>query len=324
MQISDAFSAQGATFAAVGGALIGGLAVARIKAGRGMLPSATPVPIVTPSVMLGGYLIKNYLNSSPELLGNAEDLPTDPSALLSLVSAAACVGVGAKMGGGCTSGNGINGLAALSNASLVFVLTFMGMGALSAAYLAPARADAAESPTDFPWLVLALSATGICAQLIPVTASFVKGAFPIATTDIIADIGAGLAFASALSISGMVKPSKVVGFLDFTDTVHGWDPTLAFVMGAALCVALPGYQILGLAKGPTADKGVEKWANRPVTTRTLVGGALFGFGWGMCGMCPGPAMVNAGGLSTQAALFIATLFGARIFVPSDNSDAKKD
>ena len=248
MVLSPAFTPQAATLGAVGGALIGALAVARIAGRRGMLPSATPVPLVTPSVMLGGFVIKTCLDGPAVSLfdaATATAMPADAASLLALVGAAACVGAGAKLGQGCTSGNGINGLAALSKASLVFVLTFMGAGATAASLLGSgaAHADAAAAAVapDFPWLVLALGAAGIAAQLLlPASPAYKPDTLSVASiaspADALADLGAGLAFAAALAVSGMVKPSKVLGFLDL-GSAAGWDPTLACVMGAALCVA---------------------------------------------------------------------------------------
>lgn len=343
MVLSPAFTPQAATLGAVGGALIGALAVARIAGRRGMLPSATPVPLVTPSVMLGGFVIKTCLDGPAVSLfdaATATAMPADAASLLALVGAAACVGAGAKLGQGCTSGNGINGLAALSKASLVFVLTFMGAGATAASLLgsgaAHAGAAAAAVAPDFPWLVLALGAAGIAAQLLlPASPAYKPDTLSVASiaspADALADLGAGLAFAAALAVSGMVKPSKVLGFLDL-GSAAGWDPTLACVMGAALCVAAPGYRLLGLARGgseargfPLADAQVAAWAARPVDANAVIGGALFGLGWGVSGMCPGPAMVNAGGLAPDAALFVAVLFGVRVFVPAAGGErnAKK-
>lgn len=81
----------------------------------------------------------------------------------------------------------------------------------------------------------------------------------------------------------MPKLSRVIGFLDFTNE-RGWDPTLMFVMGGALLVAFPMYQALGLAV-PTRKKSaaIYKWASRPVDARTVLGGVLFGTGWGCAG-----------------------------------------
>merc|ERR1711964_548857 len=90
----------------------------------------------------------------------------------------------------------------------------------------------------------------------------------------------------------MVKTSKVVGFLDFTNTEQGWDPTLMFVMGSALLVATPGYQLLGLATNKV-DREVAQWSKRPINAVTVFSGALFGAGWGLSGLCPGPVMTNA-------------------------------
>lgn len=102
----------------------------------------------------------------------------------------------------------------------------------------------------------------------------------------------GLMFGAGLVLSGMTRPERVIGFLDVTGN---WDPSLAFVMGGALLVAAP---LFALARWRTAQM-----AGRPapvdasgvagkVDLRLVGGAALFGIGWGVAGICPGPALVD--------------------------------
>jgi len=126
---------------------------------------------------------------------------------------------------------------------------------------------------------------------------------------IIAALGSGLVFGLGLVISGMTQPSKVLGFLD----VFGhWDPTLAIVMAGALVVVAPGFALL---RGrDTSILGVTlDWPSRRTIDRSLIGGAvLFGIGWGLVGLCPGPALANLAGLSPKVFGFVVAMaIGAR-------------
>jgi uncharacterized membrane protein YedE/YeeE len=100
---------------------------------------------------------------------------------------------------------------------------------------------------------------------------------------------AGLLFGLGLIVSGMMDPAKVQAFLD----VGGrWDPSLALVMGGAIAVALPVFQ-LARRRHPAVPHG-------PVEGRLIVGSVLFGIGWGLSGYCPGPALVAASAGSAEA------------------------
>ena len=100
---------------------------------------------------------------------------------------------------------------------------------------------------------------------------------------------AGLLFGLGLIVSGMMDPAKVQAFLD----VGGrWDPSLALVMGGAIAVALPVFQ-LARRRYPPSPHG-------PVEGRLIVGSVLFGIGWGLSGYCPGPALVAASAGSAEA------------------------
>ena len=101
----------------------------------------------------------------------------------------------------------------------------------------------------------------------------------------------GLLFGSGLFISGMVNPHKVLSFLDFRAIpTGGWDPSLAFVMVPAVVVMLVAAQV-GKRRGrPLLDRRFHGPGRDRIDAQLLVGAALFGVGWGMTGLCPGPAL----------------------------------
>jgi hypothetical protein len=114
----------------------------------------------------------------------------------------------------------------------------------------------------------------------------------------------GLIFGLGLMISGMLDPIKVLGFLD----VFGqWDPTLAFVMAGALAVAALGYRLAQRRARPLFA-GAMTWPNKTaIDPPLLAGAALFGAGWGLVGLCPGPALENLATLSPRVIVFVAAM-----------------
>src|SRR5690606_38391094 len=113
----------------------------------------------------------------------------------------------------------------------------------------------------------------------------------------------GALFAVGLAISGMTQPAKVVGFLD---VFGNWDPTLAFVMGGAVAVHLVATRWILRRPAPVLDRQFRLPAASRIDPRLLVGGALFGVGWGLAGYCPGPALTAAAaGQSTTLVLVAA-------------------
>lgn len=121
----------------------------------------------------------------------------------------------------------------------------------------------------------------------------------------------GLLFGIGLVVSQMVDPTRVIGFLNITGD---WDPTLAFVMAGALLVFGSGYWlIIRKREKPVMARKFEISANRKLDARLMVGAALFGIGWGLAGICPGPAMVNlTTGVLSMALFVIAMLVGLNV------------
>jgi uncharacterized membrane protein YedE/YeeE len=113
---------------------------------------------------------------------------------------------------------------------------------------------------------------------------------------LLASFVAGGLFGAGLLISQMTNPDKVLSFLDiFGD----WDPSLAFVMGAALLVTLIGYRFVLRRSAPLFEGQFRLPTRTDIDGRLIGGAALFGAGWGLAGLCPGPAMASLsfGGLS---------------------------
>jgi uncharacterized membrane protein YedE/YeeE len=120
----------------------------------------------------------------------------------------------------------------------------------------------------------------------------------------IASLLCGLVFGAGLLISGMVQPTKVLAFLDI---FGAWDPSMAVVMMAALAVSVPGFM---LAKGRSRPLLAARnfWPTRNDIDRPLVvGSTLFGIGWGLVGLCPGPALENLATASPDVFMFVAAM-----------------
>ena len=118
----------------------------------------------------------------------------------------------------------------------------------------------------------------------------------------------GFTFGAGLVISGMTDTARVLGFLDVLAIPKGgWDPTLAIVMAAALIVSVPGFW-LAKRRGRPVLADVAAWPSRTDIDARLIGGAaLFGAGWGLVGLCPGPAIANLATLSPPVLLFVAAM-----------------
>ncbi len=115
----------------------------------------------------------------------------------------------------------------------------------------------------------------------------------------------GALFGAGLLISGMTRPDRVIGFLDVT---RAWNPSLAFVMGGALAVYAVAMRLVRRRRSePWFDVQFHLPTRRDVDARLLLGSAVFGVGWGLGGLCPGPGIVAAGAGATGALVFLAAM-----------------
>ena len=115
---------------------------------------------------------------------------------------------------------------------------------------------------------------------------------------------AGALFGLGLTISGMVNPAKIIGFLDFAGD---WDPTLAFVMGGALLVTIPAFRPILRRLRPVLADEFDLPTKKDVDARLLAGSAIFGIGWGLAGFCPGPAVTALTSGLVPAFVFVAAM-----------------
>ena len=125
----------------------------------------------------------------------------------------------------------------------------------------------------------------------------------------------GLLFGLGLAISGMTSPDRVLGFLDVAGQ---WNPSLAFVMGGAVLTAMPLFRLAGRFRRPLAGEAFSCPATTLIDRRLVIGAALFGIGWGLAGICPGPALVDLAIAPGRIAIFVAAmlaglLVSARLF-----------
>ena len=121
----------------------------------------------------------------------------------------------------------------------------------------------------------------------------------------------GIVFGVGLVISEMINPEKVLGFLDL---FGNWDPSLAFVMIGALIVLSPLFHIIKNKEKPLFAEKFNYSNNKEVNNRLIVGSALFGAGWGLGGLCPGPAISSIALININSITFVFAMFFGFYFV----------
>lgn len=136
------------------------------------------------------------------------------------------------------------------------------------------------------------------------------------TRQVLLALFVGALFGAGLAVSGMADPQRVRGFLDLFGK---WDPTLAFVMGGALVPMFVAWRIHNRMKAPLAAETFSIPVVKQIDRRLLGGATLFGIGWGIAGLCPGPALADLAISPVPASIFVgAMLVGMtlhRLFPP---------
>lgn len=115
---------------------------------------------------------------------------------------------------------------------------------------------------------------------------------------------AGMLFGIGLLLSGMADPKNVLGFLDFS---RNWNPRLIFVMGTGVLVAAPAFWWVRRHGHGFSDTPIHLPARWPLDARLITGAMIFGFGWGLSGLCPGPALVGAAAGSMPILVFVIAM-----------------
>lgn len=130
-------------------------------------------------------------------------------------------------------------------------------------------------------------------------------------------LSSGIIFGLGLILAGMSNPSKVLAFLDITGP---WDPSLMFVMGGAIGVGIVAFAFAKKRTMAILGDVMHLPSKQDIDSKVMLGGVIFGIGWGIAGICPGPALVLLGAGSKQGIIFvIAMLIGITIYSVISNA-----
>lgn len=215
------------------------------------------------------------------------------------------VGWGTRMGNGCTSGHGVCGMPRLAPRSIVATMTFMatGFGIATLRYYVPFLTGGPSFGDNYVevwrWIALAILILGNIIAFILV--AMTKGR----RVELAINYILGLLFGFGLVISGMCRVSKIQNFLIIGDA---WDPSLIFVMMSAVAINFFtfNYALFRMKKPILAGEKFGVPARGVVDLRLIGGAAIFGLGWGLGGLCPGPGVIVFFSM-THGLLWVASL-----------------
>lgn len=122
----------------------------------------------------------------------------------------------------------------------------------------------------------------------------------------------GALFGAGLYISGMTDTTKVQGWLD---VFGNWDPTLAFVMGGAILPMIVAWQLTRVFRRPAAGGSFPPNPMPEIDRRLVIGSTLFGMGWGLAGLCPGPSVASLSFGGTSGLIFIVAMATGMLLAP---------
>ena len=128
--------------------------------------------------------------------------------------------------------------------------------------------------------------------------------------DKILSLACGVIFGVGLVISGMTNPEKVIGFLSIT---HDWDASLIFVMGGAILVTTPIFLLLKFQVKPLLSSRITLTEIKHVDRRLILGSVFFGVGWGLVGLCPGPAISSIAFFEPITFIFLVSMIAGILF-----------
>ncbi|MCB1648567.1 MAG: YeeE/YedE family protein [Pseudomonadales bacterium] len=118
----------------------------------------------------------------------------------------------------------------------------------------------------------------------------------------------GIVFGLGLAISEMINPARVIGFLDISGQ---WDLTLMLVMGSALAFTLIGFPLITRKAHPILAEKFTLPTKKTLDLPLISGAVLFGIGWGLAGLCPGPAIAGLASLNPGIFLFVAAMIAGQ-------------
>ncbi|BFZ63874.1 hypothetical protein YB2330_005011 [Saitoella coloradoensis] len=262
---------------------------------------------------------------APSYLQSALTVPTTIPLLGGLTGAllaGALVGAGTKLANGCTSGHMLCGLARLSPRSIAATVALFASSIATTYFVGSAPSSSTPlyqplwpTPAEQRALIGLYALAVITFQSIRAVGAAYKASEPTkAVLRNVASFASGLFFSLGLIVSGMVHPTKTLGFLNITD-LHNWDPSLMMiVLGGVLPNAIHYFRTIKSLKAPILDS--KWWTSQggAIDVKLVVGALIFGVGWGLRGVCPGPAVVQAvGNAGVETLGFVAAfLLGSKL------------
>ncbi|OUM62404.1 hypothetical protein PIROE2DRAFT_61920 [Piromyces sp. E2] len=228
--------------------------------------------------------------------------------LLGFIIAGLLVGFGAKMGNGCTSAHGICGIPRFSKRSIIAICLFMVFGSAVATirYYHPFLQPIIKVGLDFSFLSYILLLVSIAGIAYLLYESYKTGKTDNVRDTIVA-FAIGASFSYGLIESGMLQRHVVIAFLTIGRV---WNWQLAFVLGSAVGVNIFTFKyILTKCSKPLFKSKFDLPSNTKVDNKLLVGASIFGIGWGLSGICPGPAALAFYIYCPQSLLFFAAVCG---------------
>lgn len=214
------------------------------------------------------------------------------------------VGLGTKIGNGCTSGHGVCGLPRFSKRSFVAVICFMISGIVTAnvkyhfgffnninslrEHSINLYEGTVSNNSEYAKLILLFTSIALATYIIYNIKSNPRSSY--SKSDCIIGAITGIIFGFGLCLSGMAQRAKVVNFLSIS---HKWDPSLMFVLGVSVSINVITFDMIRkYVNIPPFAHNPISFAQDKINSHVIVGPLLFGIGWGLSGLCPGPVIVN--------------------------------
>ena len=227
-------------------------------------------------------------------------------------------GLGTKLANGCTSGHGVCGLPQFSKRSLAAVLTFCGAGAAARHVVLNSRDVAGLLQKGGPVPAGETYALAVTAGLVAFAArSLYRSTTRGKAKETLFAVADGMLFGAGLLVSGMLRPSKVLGFLSLA---RGFDAQLVLVLGTVVVLNTALFAFIKQRRSPLNGAAFPR-VTGSVDTKLVVGSALFGMGWAVAGLCPGPGAVSfftSDGQAFMAVWMAAFFFGQHLAVQTQD------
>lgn len=255
------------------------------------------------------FMFVGFDSTGPFVLDSPEVYVADLN-LFAWVLAGFFVGIGTRLGNGCTSGHGLCGIPRLSKRSIIAVSCFMGVAIITATaryYLGILNSSVwVDLAGDMPVTLVSNIALGLAIFVMAANYHFNKDGKD-GLIDMLVGFTTGALFAIGLILSGMTRRSYVLGFLTLNQY---WNPAMMFVFAGGLTGNFITFKIILGKEKPLYGEKFEIPTRTDIDAKLVGGASMFGFGWGLGGLCPAPAMIGTIFYLPHVILFFITSLAA--------------